>query len=62
MNIYRLWRDFMGFGIVAVVSAETEDRAVEIADWKIDENTIEIKVQKIGISSIKEELICEESL
>ena len=63
MNIYYCWRDYSGYGLSAVVQAETEDRAIELLGWEIDEDTLEINVKKIGVADgDTEQEWCEESL
>ena len=63
MNIYYCWRDYSGYGLSAVVSAETGERAIEILGWEIDEDTTEIKTEKIGVAdNAVEKEWCEESL
>lgn len=63
MNIYYCWRDYLGFGLSAVVQAETEERAIEILGWEVDGDTLEITAKKIGIAdSDTEHEWCEELL
>ncbi len=61
MNIYHCWRDFSGHGLSAVVQADSEDRATEMLEWEIDEDTLSITVKRIGVAdSDTEGIWCEE--
>jgi hypothetical protein len=63
MNIYFCWRDYLGFGLSAVVQAESEERAIKLLGWKVDEDTHEINTTKIGVADGgNEREWCEESL
>lgn len=63
MNIYHCWRDFDGFGLSAVVQAETEESAINVLEWEIDDDTKEIKINKIGTSNSGATIVwSEESL
>ena len=63
MNIYSCYRDFSGFGLTAIVEANTEDEAQKELGWVIDEDTLEIKISKIGYGvSSTVRVWCEESL
>ena len=60
MKLFLIWRDFRGYGLNAVVSAEDEAEALQLLD--ADEDTKEIKVTIIGESFIGKEVVCEETL
>jgi hypothetical protein len=63
MNIYYCWHDSNGYGLSAVVSAETYEKALELLDWEfnVDPNMLEVK--EIGISNYTDEKVwAEESL
>jgi|GEM_PF-6254410 len=63
MNIYQCNRNFMGFDMAAVVSADSEEEAVKLLEWNIDEDTLVIEVRKIGVSdSDVASILCESSL
>lgn len=63
MNIYHCYRDFSGYALSAVVQASTEERAIELLGWEVDEDTLSIDVKKIGIADADTEREwCEESL
>lgn len=63
MNIYNCYRDFSGFGLTAIVEANTEDEAKKELGWEIDEDTLEIEISIIGqgTSSVIK-VWCEETL
>ena len=53
---------FFGHGLSAVVQANVEERATEMLGWKLDENTLSIRVKKIGVTDSDIEGIWREEL
>lgn len=61
-KLFLITRDFMGYELNAVVSAEDEAEALQLLDWNIDEDTRKIQAIIIGKSYIAKNVICEETL